>query len=57
MGIKDLKTRKVINIGIDKSLLARIDAYAAETGIPKTRLFDKALEIMLEKVKKKENIF
>jgi transcription initiation factor TFIIIB Brf1 subunit/transcription initiation factor TFIIB len=57
MGVKDLKNRKNINITLDKELLEFVDKYARQTGIPKTRIHDKALEILREKVEKGENIY
>jgi len=55
MGIKDLKTRKVVNFSIDIELLKRLDKYSKETGIPKTRIYDFALREYLDKMEGKQN--
>lgn len=57
MGVKELKNRKNVNLTLDKELLAFMDKYAKETGIPKTRLHDKAMELLKEKYDNNEKIF
>ena len=54
MGVKDLKNRKVINIAIDIEILERLDKYSKETGIPKTRICDRALTEFFERYKGKD---
>ena len=57
LGVKDLKNRKNINITLDKKLLDFVHEYAQQTRIPKTRIHDRALELLKEKVEKDEKIF
>ncbi|RCX20857.1 ribbon-helix-helix protein [Anaerobacterium chartisolvens] len=57
MGRKDLKNRKDITLTLSKESHDFLAEYAKSTGIPKTRLVDKALEIMKEKIEKGERVF
>jgi hypothetical protein len=49
---KDLKTRTPISNAIDTKLLEQLKAYSKETGIPISKLLDKAIELFLESTKK-----
>jgi len=57
MGIKDLKNRKHRTITISNELDEFIIEYSKKTGIPQSRIVDKALEILKERIEKGENIF
>lgn len=57
MGVKDLKNRKVVNISLRLDLIEKLDVLAEKTGLPKTRLCDRALELLFEKCEKGENLF
>ena len=57
MGAKDLKNRKIPGISIDNKLISFLREYSKQTGIPQTRLLDKAIELLKEKVEKGENLY
>ena len=50
--ISDLTTRKRVTTTLDKELLKKLDELSKETRIPKSKLFDKAIEDLLKKHKK-----
>ena len=50
--MSDLTTRKRVTTTLDKELLKRLDELSKETRIPKSKLFDEAIEDLLEKHKK-----
>ncbi|WP_084481352.1 ribbon-helix-helix domain-containing protein [Peptoclostridium acidaminophilum] len=52
MANKDLKTRTPISNAVDTKLLAELKTYSKETGIPLSKLLDKAIQLLLESVKK-----
>lgn len=45
----DLKTRTPLGNAIDTNLSKRLDALSKETKIPKSKLLDEAIELLLEK--------
>jgi hypothetical protein len=45
----DLTTRERVNMTIDTEIMARLRKYSADTGIPMSRLLDKAILTALEK--------
>jgi hypothetical protein len=57
LGAKDLKNRKIPGISIDNKLISFLREYSKQTGIPQTRLLDKAIELLKEKVEKGENLY
>jgi hypothetical protein len=57
LGTKDLKNRKVINISLELSLIEFLKDYSQRTGIPQTRLVDRAVTDLKEKVERGENIY
>lgn len=48
---RGLKNRTAISTAIDNELYARLKEYSEETGIPLSKLFDKAIKLLLESVK------
>lgn len=44
----ELKNRERINFVIDKKIMAALRAYSAETGIPMSKLVDRALRALPE---------
>lgn len=52
MANAQLKTREVIGSAIDKELLKQLRDYSKESGIPLSRLIDKAIEQFLKSTKK-----
>jgi hypothetical protein len=48
----NLKNRIVPNSAIDKKLYENLKTYSKETGIPISRLLDKAIKLFLESTKK-----
>ncbi|WP_084480878.1 ribbon-helix-helix domain-containing protein [Peptoclostridium acidaminophilum] len=52
MANKDLKTRTPISNAVDTKLLNELKAYAQDTGIPISKLLDKAIQLLLESVRK-----
>lgn len=51
MANKQLKTREPIGSAVDKELLAELRAYSKETGIPISKLLDKAIKLFLTTIK------
>ena len=49
---RNLKNRTAISTAIDNELYAKLKAYSEETGIPLSKLFDKAIALYLERVKR-----
>lgn len=49
---KDLKNRSPIGSAIDNELVQQLRAYSKETGIPMSKILDKAIEMYLKSVKK-----
>lgn len=50
---RGLKNRVAISTAIKTELYAELKDYSEETGIPLSKLFDKAIEEYLKKVKRK----
>ena len=53
MNNRGLKNRVAISNAIDKKIYSELKSYSEETGIPISKILDKALESYLEAVKKK----
>ncbi len=51
MANAQLKNREVIGSAIDKELLNKLRKYSKETGIPLSKLLDKAIELFLKSTK------
>lgn len=51
MANKDLKTRTPISNAINTKLLNKLKDYSKETGIPISKLLDKAIELLLKSTK------
>ena len=51
MGRNDLKTRTPIGSAIDINLSKKLDELSKDTKIPKSKLLDEAIELLLEKRK------
>lgn len=49
---KDLKTRSPIGSAVDKELLEQLRTYSKETGIPISKLLDKAIKMLLKSTEK-----
>ena len=49
---KDLRNRTPFSNAVDSKLLDDLKAYSKESGIPLSKLLDKAIEMFLESVKK-----
>ena len=49
---KDLKTRSPIGSTIDNELLNQLGAYSIESGVPISKLLDRAIKMYLESVRK-----
>ena len=49
---KDLKTRSPIGSAIDNELLHQLRAYSKESGVPMSKLLDRAIKMYLESVRK-----
>jgi hypothetical protein len=49
---RGLKNRTAISTSIDKELYAKLKEYSEETGIPLSKLFDKAVSAYLESIKR-----
>lgn len=47
----NLKNRVVPNSAVDKKLYEKLKAYSKETGIPISKLLDKAIELFLKSTK------
>lgn len=52
MARKDLKNRTPLGNAVDTKLLEELRAYSKETGIPISKLLDKAITLLLESTKK-----
>lgn len=48
---KDLKTRTPISNAVNTELLNQLKNYSKETGIPISKLLDKAIELLLKSAK------
>ena len=48
MANKDLKTRTPISNAVNTELLNQLKDYSKETGIPISKLLDKAIELLLK---------
>ena len=48
MANKDLKTRTPISNAVNTELLNKLKDYSKETGIPISKLLDKAIELLLK---------
>jgi len=46
--MSDLTTRKRFTTTVDKKLLKKLDNLSKETRIPKSRLIDEAIELLLK---------
>lgn len=53
MDNRGLKNRVAISNAIDKNIHSELKLYSEETGIPISKILDKALESYLKSVKKK----
>lgn len=51
MANKDLKNRTPIGSAIDKILYEELKKYSKDTGIPISKLLDKAIELLLKSTK------
>lgn len=51
MANKDLKNRVTIGSAIDKQLHKQLKEYSLKSGIPISKLLDKAIELLLESTK------
>lgn len=49
---RGLKNRVAISTAIDKVLYLKLKQYSEETGIPLSKLFDKAISSYLESIKR-----
>lgn len=52
MAVKDLVSRKVKNLSIDKKLAEWVEEYSKETNIPQGRIVDEAIKSYREKIEK-----
>ena len=52
MSRKDLTNREPVNCAVDKELNRRLIQLSKETCVPKSKLLDKAIELLLESTKK-----
>ena len=52
MANKDLKTRTPISNAVNTKLLNQLKNYSKETGIPISKLLDKAIELLLKSTNK-----
>lgn len=50
---RGLTNRVAISNAVDKGLYARLKTYSDETGIPLSKLLDKAIKMLLESVEGK----
>lgn len=48
----DLKNRTPLGTTVDTKVLTELKEYSAETGIPLSKLLDKAIKMLLETAKK-----
>ena len=51
MANKDLKTRTPISNAVNTELLNKLKDYSKKTGIPISKLLDKAIELLLKSTK------
>lgn len=51
MANKDLKNRTPIGSAVDKKLYNQLKDYSKESGIPISKLLDKAIELLLKSTK------
>ena len=51
MANKDLKNRTPIGSAVDKKLYNQLKQYSLKTGIPISKLLDKAIELLLKSTK------
>ena len=49
---RGLKNRIAISTSVSKELYAKLKSYSDETGIPISKMFDKAIAMYLESVKR-----
>lgn len=49
---RGLKNRTAISTAVDKELYQKLKEYSEQTGIPLSKLFDKAIALYLESIKK-----
>ena len=49
---RGLKNRTAISTSIEKELYAKLKEHSEETGIPLSKLFDKAVSAYLESIKR-----
>lgn len=49
---RNLKNRTAISTAIENELYAKLKAYSEETGIPLSKLFDRAIALYLESIKR-----
>ena len=49
---RGLKNRTAISTAIDNDLYQRLKKYSEDTGVPLSKLFDKAIALFLESVEK-----
>lgn len=52
MGRKDLANREPVNCAVDKALNQKLIKLSEETGVPKSKLLDRAISLLLESTKK-----
>lgn len=52
MSRKDLANREPVNCAVDKDLNQKLKQLSADTGVPKSKLLDKAIKLLLESVEK-----
>lgn len=49
---KDLINREPVNCAVDKNLNQRLIQLSKNTGVPKSKLLDKAIKLLLESTEK-----
>lgn len=49
---RGLKNRTAISTAVDNDLYQRLKKYSEDTGVPLSKLFDKAIALFLESVEK-----
>ena len=54
MSRKDLANREPVNCAVDKELNQKLIQLSKETGVPKSKLLDKAIELFLKSTKKQQ---
>ena len=52
MANKELKKRTPIGSAIDKKLYEELKQYSKDTGVPMSKLLDRAISLLLESTKK-----